>query len=211
MKPPNFDRVARIYRWAEYLTLGPLLQRTRTHFLTQLPTLHRALILGDGDGRFLAQLLATQPHLQALAVDTSASMLHLLRNRCQPNADRLQTLESSALTVTPPPGTDLITTHFFLDCLTQPEVDALINNLAATLQPGALWLLSDFGQPHPRFLRPLAALYIRTLYLAFRILTGLRVTHLPDPQSSLRVAGFKRTARHDILCGLIYTEIWRYQ
>jgi hypothetical protein len=228
--PPNFDRVARIYRWAEYLTLGPLLQRTRTHFLKQLPTLNHALILGDGDGRFLAQLLTTQPQLQALAVDTSATMLHLLRQRCHPHANRLQTLQTSALNLSPAtiqyPETsvsglisleeqaaalarDLITTHFFLDCLSQPEVDALTLNLARTLPPGALWLLSDFGQP--RILRPLAALYIRALYLAFRVLTGLRVTHLPDPQSSLRTAGFELIARHDILYGLIYAEIWQYR
>ena len=211
--PPqtNFDRVARIYRWAEYLTLGPLLQRTRTHFLPQLPVRTSALILGDGDGRFLAQLLAHQPNLHALAVDTSAAMLHLLRRLCAPSAARLQTLQASALTVTPATDTDLITTHFFLDCLTQPEVDALTRNLAAQLAPGALWLLSDFGQPRPRALRPLAALYIRALYLAFRILTHLRVNHLPDPQTSLRNAGFHRIARHDLLFGLIYTEIWQYR
>jgi ubiquinone/menaquinone biosynthesis C-methylase UbiE len=210
-RQPNFDSVARIYRWAEYLTLGPLLQRTRTHFLPQLPTRTHALILGDGDGRFLAQLLQHQPNLQALAVDTSATMLHLLRQRCQPNITRLQTLQTSALTITPSRDTDLITTHFFLDCLTQPEVDALTQRIAAQLHPGALWLLSDFGQPHPRALRPFAALYIRALYLAFLILTGLRVTHLPNPQSSLQAAGFDRIARHDLLCGLIYTEIWRYR
>lgn len=248
---PNFDRVARLYRWAEYLTLGPLLQRTRTHFLPQLPQRHNALILGDGDGRFLAQLLARQPTLRALAVDTSASMLHLLRHRCQPHASRLQTLQASALNLTsttigspepsapatigypepsgsgfiaplenevggslrlqPEVSPDLIATHFFLDCLTQPEVDALTRNLAAQLSPGALWLLSDFGQPRPRALRPLAALYIRALYFAFRLLTNLRVTHLPDPQSSLSRAGFRRIAHHDLLCGLIYTEIWQYR
>ena len=209
---PNFDRVAHLYRWADYLTLGPLLLRARNHFLPQLPPRHRALILGDGDGRALARLLAQQPHLHALAVDTSAAMLHLLRQRCQPYADRLQTLHASALApdlfthlATP----DLITTHFFLDCLTQPQLDALTRRIAAHTTPGTLWLISDFGPPHPRLLRPLAALYIRSLYVAFRILTGLRVTHLPNPQASLHAAGFHRIARHDILFGLIYTEIWQ--
>ena len=215
MKQPNFDHVARIYRWAEYISLGPLLQRTRTHFLPQLTHRHHVLALGDGDGRFLACLLHQNRSLQAVAVDTSAKMLYLLSNRCHAvmshDTNRLRVWNGSALSVTPPKETDLITTHFFLDCLTQPEVDALTRNLASTLQPGTLWLLSDFGQPHPRLLRPLATLYIRALYLAFRILTGLRVTHLPDPQSSLRAAGFKLTARHEILYGLIYTEIWRYQ
>jgi hypothetical protein len=225
---PNFDRVARIYRWAEYLALGPLLVRTRNHFLPQLTHCRRALVLGDGDGRFLAQLLERQPNLHALAVDTSATMLHLLRNRCFRNITRLQTLQTSALEIVRYPGSsgsgfmatgeeiwdlapDLIATHFFLDCLTQPEVDALTQRISAQLHPGALWLVSDFGQPHPRALRPLAALYIRTLYLVFRILTGLRVTRLPNPQSALSNANFDRIARHDLLYGLIYTEIWRHR
>jgi SAM-dependent methyltransferase len=209
--PPNFDTVARIYRFAEYLALGPLLQRARTHFLPELPPRHQALLLGDGDGRFLARLLPHRPHLSALAVDTSAAMLRLLRHRCQPYIQRVRTLQASALTVTPSPGTDLIVTHFFLDCLTQPELLTLAQTIAANTAPGTLWLLSDFAIPPTAILRPLAALYIRSLYLAFRILTGLRVTHLPDPQSALASVGFTRIARHEFLCGLIYTEIWQLQ
>ena len=60
---PNFDRVARLYRWAEYLLLGPLLARTRKHFLPQLTSATHALVLGDGDGRFLAHLLHHAPKL----------------------------------------------------------------------------------------------------------------------------------------------------
>ena len=243
---PNFDRVARIYRFAEYLSLGPLLQRTRTHFLHDLPPRHQALLLGDGDGRFLARLLARRPHLSALAVDTSATMLQLLRHRCQPYIHRVRTLHASALDlfgssypeasgagtngypepsgsglISPPvegagsprlqpwASPDLIVTHFFLDCLTQPELQTLTQNLAANTAPGTLWLLSDFAIPQRPLLRPLAALYIRFLYLAFRILTGLRATHLPDPASALASAGFTRLARHELLYGLLYTEIWQ--
>ena len=43
---PNFDRVARGYRWAEYLALGPLLERTRTRHLDALPGAGQALVLG---------------------------------------------------------------------------------------------------------------------------------------------------------------------
>jgi SAM-dependent methyltransferase len=208
MRPPNFDPVARVYRWAEYLTLGPLLQRTRTHFLERVHDRRQALVLGDGDGRFLAQLLAGNASLHAVAVDTSSAMLALLRRRCSPSAGRLETRHGSALDVTFPTA-DLIVTHFFLDCLRQSEVDDLAIRLAATVPPGTLWLLSDFGQPHPRALRPIATLYVRGLYLAFRMLTGLRVTRLPDPQSALAGAGFTLLSRHDKLFGLIYTELWQ--
>lgn len=217
---PNFDRVARIYRWAEYAALGPLLIRTRNHFLPRLEHCRRALVLGDGDGRFTARLLQQQPELHVLAVDTSAAMLHLLRERClravPRAAHRLRTLQASALEATPSRDPqfaepDLIATHFFLDCLTQPEVDTLARKLADHTRPGTLWLLSDFGQPRPRALRLLAALYVRALYFAFRVLTGLRVTVLPNPQRALDGAGFERIARHERLFGLLYTELWRHR
>jgi SAM-dependent methyltransferase len=208
---PNFDRVARIYRWAEYASLGPVLQRTRTHFLSQLADRRNALVLGDGDGRFLARLLRENPAIHATAVDTSAAMLRLLRQRSHHDASRLQTLHGSALEVDVPLKTDLIVTHFFLDCLPQADVEALVQRIAANTQPGSLWLLSDFEIPQGAILRPLTKLYVRGLYLAFHILTGLRVQSLPDPQAALVRAGFIRVVRHEKLCGLIYTEIWQRQ
>ncbi len=209
---PNFDRVARIYRWAEYLTLGPLLQQTRLAHLDKLQNSHEALLFGDGDGRFLARLLIRNPALRATAVDTSAAMLRLLSGRCiDTGANRLRAVQAPAQQAPIPPGTDLVVTHFFLDCLSQPEVDALAARIAASVQPGALWLVSDFAIPSSPLLRGPARLYIRTLYLAFRLLTGLRVTALPDPQAALAHAGFRCLARHEKLRGLLYSELWAYE
>jgi ubiquinone/menaquinone biosynthesis C-methylase UbiE len=210
---PNFDRIATIYRWAEYISLGPLLQRTRTRLLTQLGNPRHALVLGDGDGRFVEQLLLRYPQCTALAADISAAMLDKLRRRCLhsvPNAaTRLTTLQRSALEIDPPPSTDLVVTHFLLDCFTQPNVDALTARIASQLTPGALWLVSDFALPANQLLRPFARLYIASLYTAFRVLTGLRVRQLPDPQSSLYRSGMRRITRVTLLGGLLYTELWR--
>lgn len=210
---PNFDRVAGIYRWAEYAALGPILQRVRTALLPHLGAPRLALVLGDGDGRFLEQLLIHNPACHALAVDTSEAMLHRLERRCRRSvacaAMRLQTLHASALTVDIPPPTDLVTTHFLLDCFTQEQVEALADRLAAQLPAGALWLLSDFALPSNPLLRPLARAYIAALYAAFRLLTGLQVRHLPDPASALRRAGFTQLQRRTFLGGLLYTELWR--
>jgi ubiquinone/menaquinone biosynthesis C-methylase UbiE len=206
---PNFDRVASIYRWAEYISLGPLLQRTRTRLLNQLNNPHHALVLGDGDGRFLEQFLIRYPHCHATAVDTSAAMLNKLQRRCAHFTTRLTTVNLSALDIDTPPNTDLVVTHFLLDCFTQPEVDALTKRLTSQLAPGALWLISDFAIPANSLLRPIASLYIASLYVAFRLLTGLRVRHLPDPQSALARAGMRRIARSTLLFGLLYTELWQ--
>ncbi len=207
LPPPNFDAVARVYRWAEYLALGPLLQRTRTHFLPQLAGSRLALLFGDGDGRFLAALLRQNPETTATAVDSSEEMLRLLRRRSSGRA--LTTCHCDAFAHQADPRTDLIVTHFFLDCFSQSEVERLATNLAAQVQPGTLWLLSDFRVPDGRLLGMVARAYIRFLYLAFRLLTGLRVRELPDPQTALSAAGFRREQQHRRLGGLLYTELWR--
>ncbi len=210
---PNFDRIAPIYRWGEYLSLGPLLQRTRTLLLNQLGNPRHALVLGDGDGRFLEQLLLLYPQCTAVAADISAAMLDKLQRRCLhsvPNAaTRLTALQRSALEIDPPPSTNLIVTHFLLDCFSQQDVDALTTRIASQLAPGALWLVSDFALPTSRILRPFARLYIASLYAAFRLLTGLRVHQLPDPQSALQHNGMRRIERRALLGGLLYTELWR--
>ena len=206
---PNFNPIARPYRWLEYLTLGPVLQQTRCHYLPSLTQQKSALIIGDGDGRFLAQLLTQNPNLQAEAIDTSATMLHLLRQRCAPYADRLQTHQTDALAFQPTKKYDLVVTHFFLDCLTQTQLEALITRITPHLSPNALWLISDFRIPPTGPMRPIARAYIRSLYLAFRILTNLRVSTLPDHATPLIQSGFTRIAQHHRLAGLLTTELWQ--
>jgi SAM-dependent methyltransferase len=214
---PNFDPLARHYQWLEYLTLGPLLERCRQRFLPRLLHHPKALILGDGDGRFLATLSARNPALQADAVDTSAAMLHLQRKRSEASAplthSRLQTHQTDALTFAaqlPQTQTyDLVATHFFLDCLTQHDLEALITRLTPHLAPGALWVISDFRIPSGPMRLP-ALIIVRGLYLAFRIITNLRTTRLPDHHTPLAKSGLTRIAHHHSLAGLLTTELWQF-
>jgi SAM-dependent methyltransferase len=169
-----------------------------------------ALVLGDGDGRFLARLLHQNSTLHADAVDTSAAMLRLLQTRCQSAQSRLQTHQADALTFAArPPATpyDLVVTHFFLDCLRQSEVEALAARVAPHLAPDALWLVSDFRIPTDLLQLPAKAL-VRSLYVAFRMLTGLRVTSLPNHERALARAGLSCIARHRSLGGVLTTELW---
>jgi SAM-dependent methyltransferase len=211
-RAPDFNRIARPYRWLEYLTLGRSLERCRAHYLPQLCDRRCALVLGDGDGRFLARLLAHNPYLQADAVDTSAAMLRLLCRRSEAAiADantRLRIYHANALTLRLGGPYDLVVTHFFLDCLTQAELDNLVTRVASSLAPGALWLVSDFRIPAGLMRLPARAL-IRGLYFAFRVLTGLRTNRLPDHASPLTRAGLIRIAHQTSFAGLLTTELWK--
>jgi SAM-dependent methyltransferase len=207
---PNFDRIASLYRPLEYLTLGRSLEHCRLRLLSELASCTRALVLGDGDGRFLAHLLLQNPLLHADAVDTSAAMLKLLHARCHPAQTRLRTHQTDALAFAAiPPGIpyDIVVTHFFLDCLTQPELETLASRVAPNLAPDALWLVSDFRIPTGSWALP-ARLLVRSLYLAFSILTGLRVTSLPNHEAALTRAGLTRIALHRSMAGILTTELW---
>jgi ubiquinone/menaquinone biosynthesis C-methylase UbiE len=215
---PNFDLIARPYRWLEYLSFGPCLERARFHFLGKLHECRRAVVLGDGDGRFAARLLAANHNIHADAVDSSAAMLQLLRGRVSrlgsPAEGRLRTLHMDALDfatkgLSPEtPSYDLVATHFFLDCISQEEVAVLIRNLAPRLAPGALWLISEFAIPARQPAASASRWVVSGLYRIFGLLTGLRTRRLPDYALHLRQSGFSLRDRKSHLGGLLLSELW---
>ena len=68
---PSFDLLAPAYQSLEQLAFGGLLHWCRTAHLARLAACRRALVLGDGDGRFLADLLRANPTLEVDSVDIS--------------------------------------------------------------------------------------------------------------------------------------------
>ncbi len=212
LQSPNFDYIAAPYRTLEYLTLGRTLEHARFHYLPTVAHATNALVLGDGDGRFVTRLLAANPALHATAVDTSTAMLRLLQRRCEaavPDAsERLRIVQTDALAFTPSENYDLIVTHFFLDCLSQADLETLVSRLTPSLAPRALWLISDFRIPTGALAVP-ARIFVRGLYLTFRVLTGLRTTHLPNHAAPLTHAGLTRIAHHYSLGGMLTTELWQ--
>jgi SAM-dependent methyltransferase len=227
---PNFDKLARPYRWLEYLTFGRLLEQCRFHFLPQLQSHQQALVLGDGDGRFLCRLLQQNPALHATAVDISPAMLHLLTARCNTarckatDKQQLTTFQSDIRRFTPETNTryDLIVTHFFLDCLTEEEIAALATRLRPHLQPGphpqpcadpqpgTEWIISEFALPSNPLLRPPARLLIRLLYTAFALLTGLTTRRLPNYQRILESNHWQCLEQKKFAAGLLTAQRWKF-
>jgi hypothetical protein len=206
---PNFNGLARIYRWMELLTFGPWLERCRCAFLGDLAGCRRAAILGDGDGRFTAQLLRVHPTIEIDAVDLSAVMLRTLLGRAGHNVARVRVHCVDARTWQPAnPPYDLVVTHFFLDCLSEDEVRALADKLRGALSPDGLWVVSEFAIPEGAFGRWVARPMVWLLYRAFGLLTGLAVGNLPDHAGALRAAGYTLRKRRCFLRGLLIAEIW---
>jgi SAM-dependent methyltransferase len=208
-RTPNFDPLARSYRWMEYLTFGRSLRQCRCTFLDQVVAVRNALLIGDGDGRFAARLLGVNGRVRIDAVDTSQAMLEALRRNAAAYTDRVSTYRADARTWSPPRSDyDLVVTHFCLDCLTTGEIAALAERLRRELAPTARWVVSEFAIPDRWFGRIVARPLIRSLYLAFRLFTGLGIDRLPDHRGALKRAGFSLARERKLLCGLLVSEIW---
>jgi len=212
-EPPNFDRLARVYRWMEWLSFGPYLWRTRAAFLPSMAHVRRALVLGDGDGRFTAALLQANPLVRVHALDVSGGMLKSLLQRAGKEAYRVQAEQQDLRLWTPGAGEeyDLVVTHFFLDCLTTEEVRGLARRTRPALGKDGRWVVSEFAIPEGAVggwvARPLVAL----LYWAFGLMTRLEVRRLPDWRIAMTEAGFAPVDEKQLLRGLLTSQIWAIQ
>ncbi len=197
----------------EYLSFGPMLERCRFHFLPDCARARHALVLGDGDGRFTARLLAANSSVQVDAVDASGAMLRELERRTRHTVPdtlgRLDTSKADLRSFTPVrSGYDLVVSHFFLDCLTDEEVDGLVQRTIPHLTPDAIWLISEFEIPAKGWRRICARAVVRFLYFAFEKMTHLHVRRIPDYATTLSAHGFERRRRGQFLGGLLIAEVW---
>lgn len=210
---PNFDPLAGIYRWVEWLSFGPYLARCRRAFLDRMAEGRCALVIGDGDGRFSSELVRANPNIEVDAVDASAAMLHALVRRAGAAEARIRTHVADARRWKPAGNRryDLVVTHFFLDCLTTDEVRGLAAAVRPVLVEGALWVVSEFAVPDRPFGRVVAGPLVSALYRAFGVLTGLRVRRLPDYRAALEGVGLRLTESRSFLWGLLVSDVWVVQ
>jgi ubiquinone/menaquinone biosynthesis C-methylase UbiE len=209
----NCDRIAPVYRWFEYLSFGRRLEAHRFRFLDAFRQSQRALLLGDGDGRFLAALAQANSKVAIDSVDVSTGMLCQAEQRLAqhtiPNPGRIHLLQGDARYLALPSETyDLIATHFFLDCFSREELHSVVTKLRKAAAPGAQWVVSEFRQPPTGLRNVHAKLWLKTMYLFFRLATGLRTNRLTDHRPLLCRAGFVLMRESGSMLGLIASELW---
>jgi hypothetical protein len=138
-------------------------------------------------------------------------MLTVLDKRLEPEMRRRVTLhQADARTFMPSvAGYDLVVTHFFLDCLFEPELAALIDRIQPRLVPGARWIVSEFARPRSGIGSLAGGMMISGLYRTFGVLTGLAVRSLPDHGAALARSGFSREKERQWLGGLLVSQLWR--
>jgi SAM-dependent methyltransferase len=212
MTRPTFDRLAPLYRWLEWATYGGLLQWCRTAHLAELADRRRALVVGDGDGRFLAALLRANRAVTADSVDASPRMIALARRevaRVPGGSDRVRFLVADVRTdPLPAAGYDLVVTNFLLDCFPADQLKGVVQRLSRAAAPRARWVVGDFAEPAGRWRRAAARLVLAGMYAFFRAATGIPARRLVNPDPLLAAEGFVPLSRRERLGGFLVSTLW---
>jgi len=194
----------------EFITAGGILQRCRTSFLEEAKGCRHALLLGEGPGRFLTELLRADPSVEVTCIERSPRMITEARQQLS-SADlaRVRFEQADARIWFAPFNTyDLVVTNFFLDCFRREELQALIRRISAAATPDARWLLADFREPECGWRRWRARAVLMLMYGFFRVMTGLSATCLTPPDAFLESAGFQLAGRRLSNFGLAHSDLW---
>ncbi|HEX4609644.1 MAG TPA: class I SAM-dependent methyltransferase [Urbifossiella sp.] len=211
MTRPNFDWFAPHYAWVEAVTFGGLLNWCRTALIGELARAERVLVLGEGDGRFLAAFLAANRVAVVDVVDASPGMVALARRRVAGlTSDRVRWHVADARQFDPPAGRyDLIVTNFFLDCFPTADLGPLVARLARGLAPAGWWVVGDFAAPVGWAARAAAYPALVAMYAFFHLATRIPAYRLVDPEPLLRAQGFTREREELRLGGFLRASLWR--
>jgi ubiquinone/menaquinone biosynthesis C-methylase UbiE len=209
----SFDLLAPHYRWMEWLLAGRKLQRCRTAFVQAIPRPRRVLMLGEGNGRCLVELLCAYPEARFTCVDASSRMLERARARVLGHGlgdERIEFVHADVVKwQAPSEKFDLLVTHFFLDCFRADQLARMIPRLAAAAAPDARWLLADFCEPASGVAKWRARGILRAMYFFFQRVTLLPASRLTPPDAFLQQSGFVLRERTLSEWGLLHSDLWQ--
>lgn len=208
--PIQFDYLAPHYHWLERLTFGSMLQSCRVTMLPYVGEVKNVLIVGDGDGRFLCELLKSNPQVQVDSIDISSKMIELAKTRLPAeSADRVKFLVADIRQISlPKEHYDLIVTNFLLDCFPADELKLIIERLSQSATPNGKWIVGDFELPNGFWGRAAGRIALAVMYLFFRIVTRIPARGLADPSPDLSRLRWQPVKTFIRLNGFLVSRLW---
>ncbi|MEM9367340.1 MAG: class I SAM-dependent methyltransferase [Planctomycetota bacterium] len=196
----GYDRLAMPYRAIEWAVFGNRLDDARQALLDSLTSLtdssppQRVLVLGDGNGRLLAQLIRRLPEARFISVDQSPSMLKQQMARTGDQAHRVRFVASRidrdfdwSRAHLKLDEVELVVAAFFFDCFCREELRTIAQALVASLRPHARIYWVDFLEPARPSLT--TRMIRRSMLRFFRLAAQHPNMHLVDVGRVLTEAG----------------------
>lgn len=165
-------------------------------------------MVGEGNGRFLAEFVRAYPHAEVDCIEASARMIALARERVGNARVRFACAQIRDLSL-PEDSYDLVVAHFFLDCFSRKTLTEIVAKLARSATATGQWLIADFCEPARGWKRFRAHSLITIMYLFFRLVAEIEARRLVDYRALLQTEGF--VLERDLILPneMIRSELWQ--
>jgi tRNA (cmo5U34)-methyltransferase len=202
MGKATFDLIAGFYPLMEQTVFGSKLSRARRFFIPRVTEGSKILLIGEGNGRFLFEMLNYSSSASVTVVDSSARMLTATARRIATgdrsrieliHADILEWRSSAA-------SYDRIVTHFFLDLFPPYRIRRIVEKISRFARKDTLWINVDFNSENQRLRQKLL---MWAQYRFFRISAGIEASRLFDSRPCIRNAGWEILERRSLDAGWI--------
>jgi len=207
MGKPTFDLIASFYPLLEQTVFGSTLSQARNFFMTRVRAGNHILLIGEGNGRFLFEVLKQTSAASFTVVDSSARMLAAATRRLA-TVDRCPRVELIHADIlewrSPAAHYDRVVTHFFLDQFTPGRIRRIIDKISRLATEDALWINVDFTSESQRLLQKLL---MWAQYRFFRIIAGIESSRLFDPGPWIGQAGWKILEARSLDSGWIAAQL----
>jgi ubiquinone/menaquinone biosynthesis C-methylase UbiE len=191
MRKATFDSVASFYPLLERVVFGSTLSRSRKFFARRVMEGNNILLIGEGNGQFLFEMLKQTPSASFTVVDSSARMLASAARRISAvdRCARIEWVHADILEWQSPAARyDRVVTHFFLDLFTPYRICRIVEKISHLATEQTLWINVDFTSENRRFRRKLL---MWAQYRFFRIVAGIEAARLFDSIPYIREAGWE--------------------
>jgi ubiquinone/menaquinone biosynthesis C-methylase UbiE len=207
MGKTNFDLIARFYPLLEQIVFGSTLNLARRFFIPRVTEGNKILLIGEGNGRFLFEMVKQTSSESVTVVDSSARMLAAAARRivtvdcCSRieliHADILEWRSSAA-------HYDRIVTHFFLDLFPPDRIRRIVEKISWLAAEDTLWINVDFTFENQSLRQKLL---IWAQYRFFRISARIEAARLFDPRHHIRQAGWEILEERSLDSGWISAHL----
>lgn len=204
-KSAGFDSVADYYDVLAGLIFGKAIILSQTIFLGFIPENSRILVLGGGSGWWLPELLQRKPNCSVVFIDPSARMLDLAKRNVKNDA-RVSFVCGTENSIIEKSAYDVVITFFFLDMFSGPELNVLLRKLIITLKPDGIGLVTDFVDT-----KWWHKIFLSTMYIFFRMVSGLGNQKLVDWSVSLKDAGALEVADRYFYGDFIKSAVFKFR
>lgn len=199
-----YNRIAWIYDRLSRWCLGRQFTQSQYIYLDSIRTGQTVLILGGGSGENLPEIVeAIGAKGRIYFMDASSKMIERAKGRLKPVPPNIQFIHSADFSRICTANPDVILTQYFLDVLSNEQLEILFEQLAEVGDKHTEWIFVDFyGIPEKRWL-------IRILIGLFRIAVDHPRNDLPDYAYYFDRWGWKEKKGCSFMEGFIQAKVYK--